>query len=97
MPEPAQLQPVVSNFGGNIRFTPRNLYAPATEAEVLDILDRHAQGKVPMIGARHSWSPIVVCEDALVDLRHFDRVEVKRRNDGTVWATVGGAAGSRIC
>ncbi len=84
----------ISNFGGNICFSPRELYAPATEAEVLEILDRHAKGKVRVIGALHSWSPIVVCEDALVDLRHFDRVEVERGSDGTVWATVGG--GCRI-
>jgi hypothetical protein len=94
MPEPTQLQQTISNFGGNICFTPRDLYAPATEAEVLEILDRHANGKVRVVGALHSWSPLVVCEDALVDLRHFDRVEVERGNDGAVWATVGG--GCRI-
>ena len=84
----------ISNFGGNISFTPRDLFAPATEAEVLEILDRHAKGKVRVVGALHSWSPLVVCEDALIDLRHFDRVEVERGNDGAVRATVGG--GCRI-
>src|SRR5262249_14532694 len=84
----------VVNFGGNVRFTPRHVYAPVTEAEVLQILDRHAHGKVRVVGALHSWSPAAVSDDALVDLRHFDGVEVHRGADGAVWATVGG--GCRI-
>ena len=79
----------VTNFGGNVRFTPRRAYAPATEDEILAILDRHAGGKVRVVGARHSWNPGIVSDDALIDLRHFDAVEVA---DGT--ATVGG--GCRI-
>ena len=48
---------MIANFGGNIQFTPRHFYAPITEAEVLDILDRHAAGKIRVVGATHSWSP----------------------------------------
>jgi FAD/FMN-containing dehydrogenase len=84
----------ITNFGGNIRFTPRYHYAPVTEAEVLEILDRHARGKVRVVGALHSWSPAIVSEDVLVDLRHFNSVLLQRGTDGTVWATVGG--GCRI-
>ena len=84
----------ISNFGGNIRFTPRHRYTPTTEEEVLAILDRHAHGKVRVGGALHAWSPAVVCEDALVDLRHFDHVELQHGPDGTASATVGG--GCRI-
>jgi FAD/FMN-containing dehydrogenase len=84
----------ITNFGGNLRFTPRHLYTPTTEAEVLAILDRHAQGRIRVVGALHSWSPAVVCNDALIDLKHFDRVDIQRDADGTVWATVGG--GCRI-
>ena len=84
----------LTTFGGNIRFTPRHVYAPTTEAEVLEILDRHAQGKIRVVGAMHSWSPVVVCEDAVVDLRHFDSVEIQSDADGNTWAHVG--AGCRI-
>jgi FAD/FMN-containing dehydrogenase len=84
----------VTNFGGNLRFTPRHHYTPTTEADVLAILDRHARGKIRVVGALHSWSPAIVSEDALIDLKHFDRVEIQRDADGTVWATVGG--GCRI-
>jgi FAD/FMN-containing dehydrogenase len=86
-------RPIV-NFGGNVRFTPRYAYAPATEAEVLAILDRHARSKVRVGGALHSWNPAIVSDDAFVDLRHFDQVEVQHGKDGAVWATVGG--GCRI-
>lgn len=87
--EPSSANPV-TNFGGTVTFTPRRLYAPTTEAEVLDVLDRHARGKVRVVGARHSWNDGIVTDDALIDLRHFDSVAVAA--DGT--ATVGG--GCRI-
>jgi FAD/FMN-containing dehydrogenase len=85
---------VIINFGGNVHFKPRHLYAPTTEEEVLAILDRHAHGKVRVVGALHSWSPAALCDDALVDLRYLDSVEIERDADGTVWANVGG--GCRI-
>ena len=84
----------VVNFGGNVRFTPAHRYAPTTEVEVLAILDRHAGGKVRVVGALHSWSAAVVTADALIDLRHFDSVDLQREPEGTVRATVGG--GCRI-
>ena len=84
----------VINFGGNIRFTPRRRYVPTTEAEVLKLLDDHADGRIRVAGALHSWSPAVETRDVLVDLRHFDAVAVERTEKGEVWATVGG--GCRI-
>ena len=82
--------PVITNFGRNIRFRPRHWYAPRSEAEVLQILDRHASGTVRVVGARHSWNPGIESDDAVIDLRHFDSVETSTNDDGTVWATVGG-------
>jgi FAD/FMN-containing dehydrogenase len=85
---------LITNFGGNVDFTPRHFYTPRTEQEVLETLDRHAHGKVRVVGALHSWSPAAVSADVLVDLRHFDLVSVERGSDGTMTATVGG--GCRI-
>jgi FAD/FMN-containing dehydrogenase len=84
----------IVNFGRNVRVAPRHLYTPATEAEVLAILDRHSSGKVRVIGALHAWSPAIECADAIVDLRRFNHVEIERTADGAVWATIGG--GCRI-
>src|SRR5437763_6677331 len=81
----------IANFGRNIRFRPRHRYVPRNEDEVLEILDRHAEGKIRVVASLHAWSPASVCEDVVVDLRHFNRVQVTR--DGTtgdVRATVGG-------
>jgi hypothetical protein len=84
----------IVNFGRNVRATPRHLYTPTTEAEVLAILDRHAAGKVRVIGALHAWSPAIACTDVIVDLRRFDRIKTERTADGVVWANIGG--GCRI-
>ena len=84
----------VTNFGGNVRFAPRHAYEPRTEAEVLEILDRHAGGKVRVVGALHSWNPGVVTDDALIDLRHFKSVRVERSADNSVSVVVG--AGCRV-
>jgi hypothetical protein len=84
----------IHNFGGNIHFTPRHFYTPTSEAEVLAILDRHAQDQIRVVGALHSWSPAAHCADAIIDLRHLDTVTIDRDSNGAVWATVGG--GCRI-
>lgn len=81
--------PNIANFGGNLRFKPQYYYAPTTESEVLSILNQHANGKVRVVGAKHAWSPGIVSDDALIDLRHFNSIEI---HDNSV--TVGG--GCRI-
>lgn len=79
--------PIV-NFGGNVSFTPRHRYTPRSEREVLELLDRHAGGTIRVVASLHSWSDDIVCDDVVLDLRHFDRVAVETR-DGEIWATVG--------
>jgi len=66
----------VTNFGGNTTFRPAVRYAPRTEAELLDILRRHRGQRIRAIGRLHSWSDVTVCEDVLLNLRHFDSVVV---------------------
>lgn len=62
------------NFGGNIQLDPNTAYTPATEQEVLEILDRHHGQRIRCIGRLHSWSRAVECNDVLLDLRHFNQV-----------------------
>jgi FAD/FMN-containing dehydrogenase len=81
----------IANFGRNLRFRPRHYYAPRTEDEVLEILDRHADGKIRVVASLHSWSCAAVCEDVIIDLRHFQGVQVSREDEtGDCRATVGG-------
>jgi FAD/FMN-containing dehydrogenase len=79
--------PIV-NFGGNVAFTPRHRYAPRTEEEVLEVLDRHAGGAIRVIASLHSWSDDTVSDDVVLDLRYFDAVSIETR-DGQSFATVG--------
>ena len=81
----------ISNFGGNIRFTPRHRYEPRTEDEVLRILNEHRAGTIRVLGAGHSWNPGIETPDALVDLRLLRHVRVDA--DG---ARVAVGAGCRI-
>lgn len=94
MHEAPQQSRRVVNFGRDIQFTPRHYYAPTTEAQVLELLDRHAHGKVRVVGALHSWNGGIVSDDAIVNLRYFNNVEVTHDADGTAWVTAGG--GCRI-
>jgi len=80
----------VVNFGGNLRFTPRRYYLPQTEDDVLGILDRHDHEQIRAVGSRHAWSAAIVSPDVIIDLRHFDRVEINEPAPGEVWATAGG-------
>ncbi len=79
----------ITNFGGNITFQPLRYYQPATEEEVLQILNTHAGGTVRAIGTLHSWSDVFVSGDVVVDLSAFDAVELEQEAGGTVWARVG--------
>lgn len=83
----------VTNFGRNVRFTPRRVYAPRDEAALLRVLDGHSSGKIRVAGSLHSWSDVVETDDVLVDMRYFGDVRVEA-NGREVWARVGG--GCRI-
>src|SRR3954469_19268318 len=85
MPEPRDegATPLV-NFGGNVAFAPRHRYTPGSEAEVLDVLDRHAGGMIRVVGSLHSWSDDTVSDDVILDLRSFDQVAVETRGD-EIW------------
>ncbi len=63
-----------NNFGGNIQLNPKAMYTPATEQEVLEILDRHRGQRIRCVGRLHSWSRAVECNDVLLDLRHFNQL-----------------------
>jgi hypothetical protein len=79
----------LENFGGNIQFTPRQIYAPRTEADVLEILNYHAAGKIRPVGGLHSWSDIIQTEDVLVVMHNFNHFSIEQAPDGQVIAHVG--------
>jgi FAD/FMN-containing dehydrogenase len=79
----------ISNFGGNVSFSPRHYFRPESDAEVLAILDRHARGKIRVVGSRHAWSDAIESTDVLIDLRRMRRVAIERDANGT-YVDVGG-------
>lgn len=81
----------IANFGKNICFRPRRLYAPRSEDEVLQVLNDHRDGTIRVVGAGHSWNPGIESRDALIDLKHIRHVHV---NDDSTRVTAG--AGVRI-
>ncbi len=81
------------NFGRNIEFSPRHAYAPSNEDELLQILKEHRGARIRAIGRMHSWSGTLVADDVLLDMRHFDQVQVDQV-EGESWATAG--AGCQI-
>lgn len=83
----------ITNFGGNIHFRPRRLFEPETEDELLTLLRLHRSGCIRVIGARHSWSDVIVSNDTVIDMRKFCNVAVAEVADG-FQVTVG--AGCRI-
>jgi FAD/FMN-containing dehydrogenase len=84
----------ITNFGGNVRFRPAKYYEPRTEAEVLDILRAHARGQIRVAAALHSWSDLLIADDATVSLRHFSAITTRIDAEGRTWVTAG--AGCRI-
>lgn len=82
----------LANFGGNQRW--RTLcYRPANEAEVLEILRRHAHQRIRAFGSLHSWSELAVCDEVTLDLSAFQDVALAE-HDGVTNARVG--AGCRL-
>ncbi|MEQ8791147.1 MAG: FAD-binding protein [Pirellulaceae bacterium] len=81
--------PTFTNFGGNVRFQPRTFYEPRDEGELLEILERHRDGRIRVIASRHAWSDGIVSDDVLVAMRHFNSVEIHEQ-DGEFSVTVGG-------
>ncbi len=81
------------NFGGNLLLQPASSYTPASEEEVLRILDGHSGERIRAVGGLHSWSEAPVADGVLLDLRRLNHVEMQQDAEGPV-AVVG--AGCRI-
>jgi hypothetical protein len=81
---------LITNFGGNVSFVPKYRYRPENEAQVLDLLNKHAHSKIRAIASLHSWSDVAQSDDVIVDMSNFDSVELEAAEDGEIRATVGG-------
>jgi FAD/FMN-containing dehydrogenase len=64
----------IRNWGGTVRFEPAAVHLPRGLDEVRGIVrDAAAAGRrLRVLGAGHSWSPLVESSEVLLDLRHLD-------------------------
>lgn len=67
---------MITNFGGNVKFSPKHIYYPKTEQEVLEILNSHKNGQIRVISSLHAWSEAVVSEDVVINLKNLNQVEI---------------------
>lgn len=73
----------IKNFGRNLRFKPKYFYSTKSEMELLDILQKHKDSKIRTVGSLHSWSDLVKTDEVLIDVCHFNRIEVFTQNGET--------------
>jgi L-gulonolactone oxidase len=64
------------NWDETLECRPKHLYRPESEEEILEIVReaRDAGETVRTFGAGHSWAPLVVTDDTLINLDRLDRV-----------------------
>jgi L-gulono-1,4-lactone dehydrogenase len=67
---------IFRNWDGTLECRPERFYRPESEEEVLEIVREagDAGGTVRTFGAGHSWSPLVVTDDILINLDKLDRI-----------------------
>jgi FAD-linked oxidoreductase len=66
----------VKNWGGNVRFSPSEVLTPTTTNDIVSIvhLAREQKKKIRVIGAGHSFSPLVATNQVLLDLKHMNQL-----------------------
>jgi len=65
-----------SNWGGNVRFNPEQVMTPANTQDIIAIVHqaRNRKKKIRVIGAGHSFSPLVATNQYLIDLKHMNQL-----------------------
>ena len=64
------------NWGLNLRCVPQQYLQPTSEAEVCEIVNyaRERHLHVRVVGGGHSWSPLVLTNDILLNLDYLDQL-----------------------
>jgi hypothetical protein len=74
------------NFGRNVICKPEQILFPTDENELLDILTANCDGKIRVIGSRHSWSDAIKTDGTLIDMQNFNAVSFSEENNRQVTA-----------
>lgn len=70
-------QTCIENFGGNVEFSPAHIYVPNSEAELLQILDKHSRESFRVGGSLHAWSEAAKTDGVFIDLKNLRDVSVE--------------------
>jgi FAD/FMN-containing dehydrogenase len=69
------MKTLIVNFGRDVQFQPQCYVAPHSETELLEVIDK-ATGTLRAVGSRHAWNDGIKTDQTLIDMRHFDHVQV---------------------
>jgi FAD-linked oxidoreductase len=84
----------MQNWSGNVRWTPREVFRPGDEEEIISLVGRAGADnrRIRTIGSGHSFTPLCVTEDYLVSLDNYQGISHIDRETG--WVTV--KAGTKL-
>jgi FAD-linked oxidoreductase len=73
---PMSSAPWIQNWSGALRFQPQAIVYPRSETEIAACVQQAAQAghKLRLIGAGHSFSPLIHTPDVLMSLDHFQGI-----------------------
>ena len=72
----------VSNFGKNVTWTPRSLFQPGSEEEVVELLDQCRGRQIRVGGSLHAWNGGAASNDVFIDLKKLAHVEIYETDAG---------------
>lgn len=61
-----------TNWAKNLRFEVAHYHQPDNEAALVELVQRHR--RVRLVGSGHSWSPLCLTDEALINLDRYNRV-----------------------
>jgi L-gulonolactone oxidase len=71
------------NWSGSVEATPAAVYEPATEAELVEVVERHApEDTIRAVGAGHSFTRLGETDDVLVSMEKLTGIESVDREAG---------------
>lgn len=75
---------IINNFGGNLRVDVSAYACPRTDDELLSFLNDHRGGEIRCVGRLHSWSRLIESKEAVVNMQHFDSVQLHQSGSARV-------------
>ncbi|WP_442511921.1 D-arabinono-1,4-lactone oxidase [Novipirellula sp. SH528] len=75
---------MIENFGRNLTINATKFCCPQSETELLRFLDANRDSKIRAMGRLHSWSKVIEANEAVVDMQHFNAIELRQSDLGAV-------------